>query len=73
MGSEDVGIFALPDHQIPLVYFRLGAMDPQKLAAAHAAGKELPGPHTSKFEPLPEPTLLTGVTAMTTVGMALLH
>jgi amidohydrolase len=73
MGSEDVGIFALPNHQIPLVYFRLGAMDPEKLAAAHAAGKELPGPHTSRFEPLPEPTIRTGVTAMTSVAISLLQ
>ena len=73
MGSEDVGVFALPKHEIPLVYFRLGAMDPVKLAAAHAAGKELPGPHTSHFEPLPEPTLRTGVTAMTSVAMSLLQ
>ena len=73
MGSEDVGVFALPKHEIPLVYFRLGAMDPVKLAAAHAAGKELPGPHTSHFEPLPEPTLRTGVTAMTSVAMSFLQ
>jgi hippurate hydrolase len=73
MGSEDVGVFALPKHEIPLVYFRLGAMDPAKLAAAHAAGRELPGPHTSRFEPLPEPTLRTGVTAMTGVAISLLQ
>ena len=73
MGSEDVGVFALPNHEIPLVYFRLGAMDPVKLAAARAAGKELPGPHTSRFEPLPEPTLRTGVTAMTSVALSLLQ
>ena len=37
MASEDVGVFALPTHEIPLTYFILGAMDPQKLAAAKAA------------------------------------
>jgi len=73
MGSEDVGMFALPNHEIPLTYFRLGAMDPTKLAAAKAAGKELPGTHTSRFEPLPEPTLRTGVTAMTAVALSLLQ
>lgn len=73
MASEDVGVFALPKHEIPLTYFILGAMDPAKLAAAEAAGKELPGPHTSHFEPLPEPTLRTGVTAMTSVAMSLLQ
>jgi hippurate hydrolase len=73
MASEDVGVFALPNHEIPLTYFILGAMDPQKLAAAKAAGKELPGPHTSRFQPLPEPTLRTGVTAMTSVAISLLQ
>jgi hippurate hydrolase len=73
MGSEDVGVFALPNHEIPLTYFGLGATDPTKLAAAKAAGKELPGLHTSRFEPLPEPTLRTGVTAMTAVALSLLQ
>jgi hippurate hydrolase len=48
-------------------------MDPPKLAAAQAAGKQLPGPHTSHFEPLPKPTLETGVTAMTAVAAGLLQ
>lgn len=75
MGSEDVGVFGLADtaKPIPVVYFRLGAMDPAKLAAAQAAGKTLPGMHTSHFEPLPEPTLRTGVTAMTAAATGLLQ
>lgn len=73
MASEDVGVFALPKHEIPLTYFVLGAMDPEKFAAAKAEGRELPGPHTSRFEPLPEPTLRTGVTAMTSVAISLLQ
>ena len=72
MPSEDVGVFGLPGNVIPLVYFGLGAADPAKLAAAHAAGKELPGPHTSRFEPLPEPTIATGVKSLTAVAMGLL-
>jgi hippurate hydrolase len=71
MGSEDVGVFGL-DGKIPVAFFFIGAMDPAKFAAATAAGKPLPGPHTSKFEPLPEPTLTTGVTALTTVAISLL-
>lgn len=73
MGSEDVGVFGLEGHQIPVVYFWLGAMYPDRLAAAQAAGKQLPGPHTSKFEPDPEPTLRTGVTALTAVATSLLR
>jgi hippurate hydrolase len=72
MGSEDVGIFGL-DGKIPVGYFRLGAMYPDRFAAAQAAGKLPPGPHTSKFEPDPEPTLTTGVKAMTAVATALLQ
>ncbi len=72
MGSEDVGVFTL-NGQIPIAFFWLGAMDPTKFAAATAAGKPLPGPHTSHFEPLPDPTLHTGVTAMTAAAMALLQ
>jgi hippurate hydrolase len=73
MGSEDFGLLGLDGQRIPTVWFLLGAMDPVKFAAAQAQGKLLPSTHTSRFEPLPEPTLRTGVTAMTSVAMALLQ
>jgi amidohydrolase len=72
MGSEDVGVLSL-NQKIPLVYLRLGAMDPAKLAAAEAQGKTLPGLHTSRFEPLPDPTLATGVKSITAVATSLLQ
>jgi hippurate hydrolase len=72
MGSEDVGIFTL-ERQIPMTFFWLGAMYPDRYAQAKAAGKMLPGVHTSRFEPDPEPTLATGVKAMTAVATALLQ
>ena len=72
MGSEDVGTFGL-DRKIPLAFFWLGAMDPAKFAAADAASTPLPGMHTSHFEPLPEPTIRTGVTAMTAAAISLLQ
>jgi len=72
MASEDFGVFGLEGHQIPTVMFGLGAMDPVKFAAAKAAGTVLPGPHNSRFEPDPGPTLQAGVTAMTSVAITLL-
>jgi hippurate hydrolase len=72
MGSEDVGILGL-NGKIPVVYFWLGAMYPDRFAAAAAEGKQLPGPHTSRFEPDPEPTLATGVKSMTAVAISLLQ
>jgi amidohydrolase len=73
MGSEDFGVLGLEGHKIPTFMFWLGAMDPAKYAAAEAAGKFLPGTHTSRFEPVPEPTLRTGVLAMTSAAIALLQ
>jgi len=73
MASEDFGNLGLEHQAIPTVIFWLGAMDPGKFASARAEGKSLPGLHTSHFEPAPEPTLRTGVTAMTSVAVALLQ
>ena len=72
-GSEDFGMLGLDGHKIPTVIFWLGAMDPAKFATAKVAGKLLPGLHNSRFEPLPEPTLRTGVTAMASLAIALLQ
>jgi hippurate hydrolase len=73
MASEDFGMFGLEGHKIPAVLLWLGAMEPAKFAAAQAAGKPLPGLHTNHFQPDPEPTLRTGVTAMTSVAISLLQ
>lgn len=70
--SEDVGIFGLEGHRIPLAYYSLGAMNPAAFADAQAAGKSLPGPHNSRFAPDPVPTLDAGVTSMTAVATNLL-
>jgi amidohydrolase len=73
MGSEDFGVLGLDGHKIPTFMFWLGAMDPAKFAAAAAAGKMLPGTHSSKFEPVPEPTLRTGIVSMSSVAISLLQ
>ena len=73
MESEDFGNFGLEGHAIPTLMFGLGAVDGAQLAEARAAGKSLPGPHSSLFQPVPEPTLRTGVTAMSQAAIALLH
>jgi len=72
MGSEDFGIFSL-DHKIPAVIFWLGAYDPAKVAESERTGAALPSPHSPFFAPLPEPTLRTGVIAMTDAALALLQ
>src|SRR5436190_23040311 len=71
MASEDFGVLNL-DRQIPSFYFWLGAMAPEKIAASKQSGRPLPSLHSSLFEPLPEPTLRTGVKAMTTAVLELM-
>jgi hippurate hydrolase len=71
MGSEDVGLFSL-DNKIPAVMFRLGAVDPEKLAESKKNGTPLPGLHSALFAPVYSPTITTGVTAMTAMALDLL-
>jgi hypothetical protein len=72
MASDDFGVFGLEGHKIPTVMFWLGAVEPAKFAAAQAAGKPVPGPHTSKWLPARDATLTTGVKAMSAAIIAVL-
>lgn len=66
MGGEDFSEYSLPDHSIPAVDFHVGAVAPEKIAAAKKPGAPpLPSLHSSKFAPVPEPTIKTGLIAMT--------
>lgn len=71
MGGEDFGRFGL-DQKIPVSMFRVGAVDPAKYAESQRTGEPLPSLHSSKFAPLPEPTIKTGVTALTAAALDLL-
>jgi hippurate hydrolase len=72
MASEDFGRYGLEGHQIPTFMFWLGAVDPAKVANSKKTGTQLPSLHSSLFEPLPEPTLRTGVKAMTSALLELM-
>jgi amidohydrolase len=72
MGGDDFSEYSLPDHSIPAVYFHFGAVDPAKIAEFKQAGKELPTLHSSKFAPVPEPTIRVGVIGMTSAVLELM-
>lgn len=72
MGGEDFSEYSLPDHSIPAFMFNVGAVDPAKAAESKRTGSPLPSLHSSKFAPLPEPTIRTGVVGMTTAVLDLL-
>ena len=71
MAAEDFGRFSL-DQQIPSSLFWLGAVDPAKVEESRKSRKPLPSLHSSLFAPLPEPTLRTGVKAMTAAILELM-
>ena len=72
MGGEDFSEYSLPDHSIPAVNFHFGAVDPAKIAEFEQAGKELPTLHSSKFAPVPEPTIRVGIIGMTSAVLELM-
>lgn len=59
MTSEDYSVFV--EKGVPSLYFQLGVADPQKLAQAMAAGKQLPSNHSPLFAPVIDPALHTGI------------
>lgn len=61
--SEDYSQFILAG--VPSTYFSIGGLDPSAVAQSQASGVPLPGNHSPQFAPLPEPTIRTGVEAMT--------
>jgi hippurate hydrolase len=72
MGGEDFSEYSLPDHSIPAVDFHIGAVDAAKIAEFKQAGKELPTLHSSKFAPVPEPTIRVGIIGMTAAVLELM-
>jgi amidohydrolase len=71
MMSEDFGYLSL-EQKIPATLFTLGAVDPAKVKRYQEAGTPLPSLHSALFEPLPEPTLRTGIKAMTAAVLDLM-
>jgi hippurate hydrolase len=72
MVSEDFSLFGRTAERIPICLFRLGAVAPEKVAESARTGLPLPSLHSSKFAPVPEPTIKTGITAMTGAVLNLL-
>ncbi len=71
MMSEDFGYLSL-DQKIPATLFTLGAVDPVKVKQSRETGTPLPSLHSALFQPLPEPTLRTGIKAMTSAVLDLM-
>jgi len=66
MVSEDFPVYSLPDHSIPAFMFYVGAVAPEKIADSKKPGAAtLPTLHSSRFLPVADTTIRTGITGMT--------
>jgi len=61
--SEDYSEFIIAG--VPSVFFSIGGYDLAKITELRAAGKPVPVNHSPFFAPIPEPSIRTGVQAMT--------
>jgi len=68
MVSEDFSLYSL-DHKIPSVMLNVGAVDPARVAS----GEPLPSLHSSKFAPVPDATIRTGVRTVVASAMEILR
>ncbi len=72
MAGEDFSEYGRTAAKIPICIFWLGAVKPDQWEESRRTGKLLPSLHSSRFAPLPEPTIKTGVTAMTAAVLELI-
>lgn len=70
MGGEDFSQFGLAG--VPIFMFRLGSISPERIAAHQQEGKSLPSLHSAEYAPDPQPTIATGVNAMSSALLELL-
>ncbi|ORA64542.1 M20 family metallopeptidase [Mycobacteroides franklinii] len=68
-GSEDVGFFGTAAG-VPTAFWFWGGYELQRFEDAAAAGKPVPSNHSPQFAPVLEPTLSTGIEALTVAALS---
>jgi len=71
MGGEDFSEFGRVPPKIPCFMFDIGGVAPEAIKESESTGKSLPSLHSALWAPVPEPTIKTGVTAMTAAVLEL--
>ena len=72
MVGEDFGRYGAVEPRIPSLMFRLGTVAPDRYQQYRQGALRLPTLHSAHFAPDPEPTIATGVEAMTQAALSLL-
>lgn len=71
MGGEDFSEYGRVSPSIPISMFRVGGVAPETYVKSQKTGSLLPSLHSPYWAPLPEPTIKTGITAMTAAVLRL--
>ena len=73
MGGEDFSRYGRAEPRIPIFMFNIGTVSEERIAASKRdGGTPLPSLHSSLYWPVREPSIKTGVKAMTAVALDLL-
>ncbi len=72
MGGEDFSQYSRTGEKIPSMIFWVGAVEPERMEKSEAGALALPSLHSPFFAPDAEPTIETGVTAMTAAALDIL-
>lgn len=72
MGAEDFAYFVMTEDDVPGTYFSVGGTSQADLDAAAAGGPPVPSHHSPFFRIEPEPSVTSGVHAMTLAVLDLL-
>lgn len=71
MGGEDFSRYGR-DGKMPIFLFFLGTVEPARAEESRKTGVPLPSLHSDKYAPVPEPSIQTGVQAMSALALDLL-
>jgi amidohydrolase len=69
MGGEDFGRYGREG--VPIFFYFLGTMAPERVFAASKGGAPLPSLHSDLYYPVPDPSMRTGVLTMTSAVLNL--
>lgn len=72
MAGEDFSQYGRTASKTPLHLFWLGVVEPSRAAAAQRKEIELPSLHSAQYAPLPDPSIPTGVAAMSAAVLELM-
>jgi len=71
MGAEDFSEFGRTAQKMSICMFTIGGVDPGAFKESERTGKSLPSLHSPFWAPAPEPTIKTGISAMTAAVLEL--